>query len=361
MIRKSNKYFWVFLLGLLLLLLNYLILKRMRIVENCSLLKHNTFGIDVQADYMVEYSDVSELKKALQLSVRPILHIGAGSNLLFLDNFHGTIIRSTIDSVDVETETEDSISVRVGSGVLWENFVKMCAEKGWWGVENLSAIPGYMGAAAVQNIGAYGVELQDVVESVSAVYVEDNSERLFSRSECMYGYRNSVFKSELKGQYIITHVTLRLSKHPTPNLGYGELKRVVNGLGVVSLNNIGNAVRGIRAQKLPDPALLGNAGSFFMNPVVSVEHYKKLLKDYADMPAYALSNNRMKLSAGWMIESCGWKGRGLGKAAVHDMQALVLVNKGGATGLEIKELADRIIDDVHLKFNVTLSAEVNYI
>lgn len=333
----------------------------MKIIKNCSLLKYNTFGIDVRTDSLVEYSNLPELKEALQTAARPLLHIGAGSNLLFLEDFCGTVTRSAITSVEVVNETECAISVRVGSGVLWEDFVKHCAENEWWGVENLSAIPGYIGAAAVQNIGAYGVELKDVVESVSAVSVEDCFEREFTKSECEYAYRSSVFKKALRGLYVITHVTLSLSKHPAPILGYGELKSEVEALGEVSLKNICHVVRSIRMRKLPDPAILGNAGSFFMNPVVSSENYRKLLYFWPDMPAYFMADDQVKLPAGWMIERCGWKGRRLGRAAVHEKQALVIVNTGGATGAEIKQLADRIIDDVRSKFNISLSAEVNYI
>ena len=333
----------------------------MTIRENCSLKEHNTFGMDVKADRMVEWSTPDELKAVLKDLERPILMIGGGSNLLFMDDFRGTVLHSTVNSIDVLGYTDDHIHVRVGSGVVWDDFVAWCTVNGYWGVENLSAIPGEVGASAVQNIGAYGVEAKDVIETVQTICLADGSERDFSNAECCYGYRQSIFKNELKGQYAVAYVIFNLSKTPQPRLGYGALEQEVERLGGPSLENIRQAVTAIRAGKLPDPKVLGNAGSFFMNPVISEQDFNRIKGIYPDVPSYPAPDGKIKVPAGWLIEKSGWKGRSLGPAAVYDKQALVLVNRGGATGADIKLLADTIIGDVAGKFGIILSTEVNYI
>jgi len=333
----------------------------MTIRENCSLKEHNTFGMDVKADRMVEWSTPDELKAVLKDLERPILMIGGGSNLLFMDDFRGTVLHSTVNSIDVLGYTDDHIHVRVGSGVVWDDFVAWCTVNGYWGVENLSAIPGEVGASAVQNIGAYGVEAKDVIETVQTICLADGSERDFSNAECCYGYRQSIFKNELKGQYAVAYVIFNLSKTPQPRLGYGALEQEVERLGGPSLENIRQAVTAIRAGKLPDPKVLGNAGSFFMNPVISEQDFNRIKGIYPDVPSYPAPDGKIKVPAGWLIEKSGWKGRSLGPAAVYDKQALVLVNRGGATGADIKFLADTIIGDVADKFGIILSTEVNYI
>ena len=333
----------------------------MTIRENCSLKEHNTFGMDVKADRMVEWSTPDELKAVLKDLERPILMIGGGSNLLFMDDFRGTVLHSTVNSIDVLGYTDDHIHVRVGSGVVWDDFVAWCTVNGYWGVENLSAIPGEVGASAVQNIGAYGVEAKDVIETVQTICLADGSERDFSIAECCYGYRQSIFKNELKGQYAVAYVIFNLSKTPQPRLGYGALEQEVERLGGPSLENIRQAVTAIRAGKLPDPKVLGNAGSFFMNPVISEQDFNRIKGIYPDVPSYPAPDGKIKVPAGWLIEKSGWKGRSLGPAAVYDKQALVLVNRGGATGADIKLLADTIIGDVAGKFGIILSTEVNYI
>ena len=333
----------------------------MTIRENCSLKEHNTFGMDVKADRMVEWSTPDELKAVLKDLERPILMIGGGSNLLFMDDFRGTVLHSTVNSIDVLGYTDDHIHVRVGSGVVWDDFVAWCTINGYWGVENLSAIPGEVGASAVQNIGAYGVEAKDVIETVQTICLADGSERDFSNAECCYGYRQSIFKNGLKGQYAVAYVIFNLSKTPQPRLGYGALEQEVECLGGPSLENIRQAVTAIRAGKLPDPKVLGNAGSFFMNPVISEQDFNRIKGIYPDVPSYPAPDGKIKVPAGWLIEKSGWKGRSLGPAAVYDKQALVLVNRGGATGADIKLLADTIIGDVAGKFGIILSTEVNYI
>lgn len=309
---------------------------------------------------MLEWSTPEELISQLQDIEKPLLMIGGGSNLLFMGDFNGTVIHSTISTIEVLDSTGDNVHVKVGAGVVWDDFVAWCTVNGLWGVENLSAIPGEVGAAAVQNIGAYGVEAKDVIDTVQTICLEDGSERDFSNSECRYGYRQSIFKNELKGQYAVAYVIYALSKMPQPKLGYGALEQEVERLGGPTLTNIRQAVISIRNSKLPDPKVLGNAGSFFMNPVVTEQEFNKIRNNYPDVPSYPAPGG-IKVPAGWLIEKSGWKGRSLGPAAVYDKQALVLVNKGGATGADIKKLADTIIEDVRQKFGIILSTEVNYI
>lgn len=332
----------------------------MTIRDNCSLADRNTFGMDVRADSLIDWASTDELKNALQDIVKPVLMIGGGSNLLFMGDFKGTVLHSTITSIDIIGSTDDRVYVKVGAGVVWDDFVAWCTINGFWGVENLSAIPGEAGASAVQNIGAYGVEAKDVIDTVQTICLADGTERDFSNSECNYAYRQSIFKNELKGQYAVAYVIYALSKMPQPKLGYGALEQEVERLGGPTLANIRQAVISIRNSKLPDPKVLGNAGSFFMNPVVTEQEFDIIRSNYPDVPSYPAPGG-IKVPAGWLIEKTGWKGRSLGLAAVFDKQALVLVNKGGATGADVKRLADTIIADVKQKFGVTLSTEVNYI
>jgi len=332
----------------------------MTIRDNCSLADRNTFGMDVRADRLIDWATTDELKNALQDIDKPVLMIGGGSNLLFMGDFKGTVLHSTISTIEIIGSTDELVHVKVGAGVVWDDFVAWCMVNGFWGVENLSAIPGEVGAGAVQNIGAYGVEAKDVIDTVQTICLADGTERDFSNSECRYAYRQSIFKNELKGRYAVTYVIFMLSKVPQPKLGYGALEHEVERLGDATLANIRQAVISIRDSKLPDPKVLGNAGSFFMNPVVSEHEFNIIRRNYPDVPSYPAQGG-IKVPAGWLIEKAGWKGRSLGPAAVYDKQALVLVNKGKATGADIKRLADTIIADVKQKFGITLSTEVNYI
>ena len=331
----------------------------MKIINNCPLKERHTFGMDVKADRLIEFANEDELKSALTGAVKPLLFMGGGSNLLFLNNYSGTVLHSVIDNINIVAEDDNSVSVRVGSGVVWDDFVAYCVEKGWWGVENLSLIPGEVGASAVQNIGAYGVEVKDVLQSIEAISVDDLSKRIFTNAECNYAYRDSIFKKSLKGKYVITYVTYRLSKKANPNIGYGALKSVL--AENPSLKEIRDAIIAVRNSKLPDPKVYGNAGSFFMNPVIPMEQFVELQSRYPDIPSYPASDGYIKVPAGWLIEKSGWKGKSLGNAAVYEKQALVLINRGGATGMEIKHLADTIIEDIKEIFGITLHAEVNYI
>lgn len=331
----------------------------MKIIDNCPLKERHTFDMDVKADRLIEFANEDELKSALTDAVKPLLFMGGGSNLLFLNNYSGTVLHSVIDSINIVAEDDNSISVRVGSGVVWDDFVAYCVEKGWWGVENLSLIPGEVGASAVQNIGAYGVEVKDVLQSIEAISVDDLSKRIFTNAECNYAYRDSIFKKSLKGKYVITYVTYRLSKKANPNIGYGALKSVL--AENPSLKEIRDAIIAVRNSKLPDPKVYGNAGSFFMNPVIPMEQFVALQSRYPEIPSYPASDGYIKVPAGWLIEKSGWKGKSLGNAAVYEKQALVLINRGGATGMEVKHLADTVIADIKEIFGITLHAEVNYI
>ena len=336
----------------------------MNVQKNASLLPFNTFGIDAKADYIIEYSSVADLQEVLKsetVKQNKLLHVGSGSNLLFLQDFKGVVLHSAIEFIEKIREDADSVCIEVGSGVVWDDFVAHAVESGWGGIENLSLIPGEIGASAVQNIGAYGVEVQDMIVEVKTVEVETASVRIFSNKECCYDYRESVFKNELKGKYIVTSVIFRLDKKPNFKLNYQHLEEEVLKTGEVNLHNIRKTIIAVREDKLPDPKILGNAGSFFMNPIVSKHLFNDLFQQYPQMPHYYVSEYEEKIPAGWLIDQCGWKGKSIGNAGVHVKQALVLVNKGGATGTEIVYLAEQIQSSVKEKFNIELRPEVNYI
>jgi len=336
----------------------------MKITQNTSLLPYNTFGIDVKADYFVEYSSIEELQEVLTSEIvtnQPFLHIGGGSNLLFLKDYSGVILHSALKSIEKIREDDNHVYLQVGSGVIWDDLVAYCVSNDWGGVENLSLIPGEVGAAAVQNIGAYGVEIQDVISEVNAIAKETATVRSFTVEECCYGYRSSVFKSDLKGKYIITSVLFRLDKKPHFKLSYQHLEEEVLKNGDVNLQTIRQTIIAVRESKLPDTKILGNAGSFFMNPVISKEHFVALQEKHPNIPHYTVSETEEKVPAGWLIDQCGWKGKQIGRAGVHDKQALVLVNMGGATGAEIVHLAEQIQKSVQVTFGIELTPEVNYI
>lgn len=336
----------------------------MRQYENYSLLAHNTFGMDVRAELFFEYDTVEELQAFLLSDDfarrKRFIHIGSGSNLLFEDDYKGIVMHSAMRTLEVVQETDECVLVRVGSGYVWDDFVAYCVTQGWAGIENLSAIPGEVGASAVQNIGAYGVEVRDVIVSVETLAL-DGTTKTFTNEECQYGYRDSIFKRELRGQHIVTHVTYRLEKSPTYRLDYGDLRARVEAQGAPTLKAVREAVTTIRDSKLPDPRILGNAGSFFTNPVIPRTQYDTLKAQYPTMPSYPIDEEHVKVPAGWLIDSAGWKGRALGRAAVHDRQALVLVNLGGATGKEVMTLAERVCQEVMEKYGIRITPEVNYI
>ena len=337
----------------------------MKEIKEYSLLPHNTFGMDVKASVFVEYGSVAELKAILSNKdyLKPSwLHIGGGSNLLFTADYEGTVLHSAIHGYEVVGENDKTVDIRVGAGEVWDDFVAFVVRHGWYGAENLSLIPGEVGASAVQNIGAYGAEVKDLIVSVETLEVSTGQERVFVNDECHYAYRESIFKKELKGKYIVTHVTYRLGKHPLFNLEYGNVRGELEKRGCeITLDNVRNTVIEIREAKLPDPKVQGNAGSFFMNPVVSRLQFEALQREYPEIPHYNMGEDRVKIPAAWMIDRCGWKGKQVGNAGVHSKQALVLVNCGGATGREIVDLSRQIQESVFLKFGITVSPEVNFI
>ena len=322
----------------------------------------NTFGLDVKAGRWLEYASVEELKALIaegQIS-SPYLHVGSGSNLLFLGDFEGTVLHSAIKSIELVNQDAEKVWLRVGAGVIWDDFVAYCVERGYYGAENLSLIPGEVGASAVQNIGAYGVEVKDLISCVETVDVHGDR-RVFGVEECGYAYRNSVFKRPDMKSFFVTHVTFALNKAEQYTLNYGTIRQELEKYPQIDLATVRQVVVSIRESKLPDPKVLGNAGSFFMNPIVTRTKYETLLQEYPSMPSYQVDATHVKIPAGWMIEQCGWKGKSLGNAAVHDKQALVLVNCGGATGADIVALSDAVRAAVREKFGVEIHPEVNMI
>jgi len=332
----------------------------MKEYKDYSLLNHNTFGMDVKAKRYVEYDSEEELKALIPTLEGEVLHMGGGSNLLFKGDFAGTVLHSAIRGIEIVEEKGDEVLVRVGAGEVWDDFVAWAVAQGFGGVENLSLIPGEVGASAVQNIGAYGVEAKDVIALVEAVELQNGQKRVFGTLECDYAYRQSIFKKQLKGKYAITYVTYRLQKKPQLKLEYGNIKAVLGEKKDLTIGDVRQAIIDIRNAKLPDPKVQGNAGSFFMNPVVSREKFLSIQKDYPNMPFYEVEGG-VKIPAGWMIDQCGWKGKSLGRAGVHDKQALVLVNLGGATSHEIITLCETICKDVYEKFGIEIHPEVNLI
>lgn len=322
----------------------------------------NTFGLEVKAAAFLDYGSEEELEKLIAAGriTSPYLHIGGGSNLLFTGDYEGVIVHSSIGSIEVTAEDEDAVSVRVGAGVVWDDFVAYCVEKNWYGTENLSLIPGEVGASAVQNIGAYGVEVKDLIRSVETVNIA-GVKRVYKQDECRYSYRDSIFKRAEMKQVFVTYVNFRLSKAEHYKLDYGTIRQELELYPEINLHTVRQAIIRIRQSKLPDPKVLGNAGSFFMNPVVTRDVFEALKEQYPSMPFYEMGEGRIKIPAGWMIDQCGWKGKALGPAAVHDKQALVLVNLGGATGADIVALSDAVRASVHLKFGIDIHPEVNFI
>lgn len=332
-----------------------------------SLEPYNTFHLKSKAYWFAYIPDVATLKEALQtpqMKAFPLLVLGGGSNILLAGDFKGVVLKIEIAGIQKVKEDQEYIWLKVGAGVDWHEFVLYCVERNWQGVENLSLIPGTVGGAPIQNIGAYGVELKEVFDSLEAISTDGKETRIFSLEDCQFGYRDSIFKKELKGKYIITYVTLRLRKKPQFNISYGTLQQTLeeNGVKELSVKAISDAVIQIRKSKLPDIAQLGNCGSFFKNPQVPLAHYERLKKQFPAIVAYpADSPQMMKISAGWLIEQCGWKGKRVGNVGCYEKQALVIVNYGNASGVEIKNFAAKVRDSVFQKFNISLENEVNII
>ena len=336
----------------------------MLVLENCSLKDKHTFHMDVKTRYWVDFDNLEELSQVLsdqRYKGLPLLAIGGGSNLLFTSDYPGILLHSSIKTIELVQEDEQTVLVKAGSGVVWDDFVSYAVEKGWSGVENLSGIPGEVGASPVQNIGAYGSEARDTIVSVEAINLETMELEHFSNAGCQFGYRNSIFKNSLKNRFIVCYVTYRLSKVLIENIQYGDLAGYVQDKGGVNLRNIRQSILEIRADKLPDPLQTGNAGSFFMNPEIPADQYQALKKKYPQMPGWPLENGRVKVSAAWCIDQAGWKGKSLGNAAVHHRQALVLINPGQANAADVIALSDRIIHDISSLFGINLHPEVLFI
>jgi UDP-N-acetylmuramate dehydrogenase len=340
------------------------------IAENFSLKQYNTFGIDAMAQYFSTFNSIERLEELLEFK-KPVTSyavdtpfiLGGGSNILLTKNIEGLVLKNEIKGIEKISEDSDAVYVKAGAGENWHQLVMYCIHNNLAGIENLSLIPGNVGASPMQNIGAYGVELKDVFHELEAFHLTEKKAVQFGLSDCEFGYRESVFKRKLKNQFVITSVTYRLNKTPHFNTSYGAIEEELHAMGIqtLSIQAVSQAVINIRRSKLPDPAVIGNAGSFFKNPEINQQHFDLLKKAFPNVVGYALENGNVKLAAGWLIEQCGWKGYRKGDAGCHEKQALVLVNYGEAKGNEILRLSDEIIASVYKKFEVELEREVNVI
>ena len=338
------------------------------IEENISLKKYNTFGIDATAHYFATFSTLNELSDHLELipssiSSNSLLILGGGSNLLFTKDFDGLVLKNEIGGIEKIREDESYVYVKAGAGVPWHQLVMHCLQNNWAGLENLSLIPGNVGASPMQNIGAYGVELKDVFFELEAFHLKDKSVVTFTLADCEFGYRESVFKRKFNKQFVIVTVTYRLSKVPNFKTAYAAIDQELNKMGVseLSIQAISSAIISIRQSKLPNPSEIGNAGSFFKNPEIDQQQFDRLSKEFPGIIGFSLANERVKLAAGWLIEQCGWKGYRKEDAGCYAKQALVLVNYGHSTGAQILELSESIVKSVKSKFGIELEREVNII
>ncbi|MEH0155665.1 UDP-N-acetylmuramate dehydrogenase [Limibacter armeniacum] len=334
--------------------------------QNISLKPFNTFGVEISANQFVTVKsaeDVIELLSNEEVRNLPKLILGGGSNILFTQDVSGLVIKNEISGIDVIQEDETAVWLKVGGGVVWHELVLYTVSNNWQGIENLSLIPGTVGAAPIQNIGAYGVELKDVFESLEAIDLADGSLHSFTHSDCEFGYRDSVFKRQFKGKFIISSVVLKLSKQPVFNTSYGAIEQTLNEMNITELTvkAISDAVISIRESKLPNPAQVGNCGSFFKNPEIPQAQYEELKNSYPAIPGYPTKTEMIKVPAGWLIEQCGWKGKQIGNVGTYPKQALVLINCGGASGKEAEDLAMQIKASVDEKFGIEIIPEVNII
>jgi UDP-N-acetylmuramate dehydrogenase len=336
----------------------------MNIQHNISLKPYNTMGVDARAKYFAAFRSVDDLNELMPLiGDQRKMVLGGGSNLLFTGDFDGWILKNEITGREEVKEDNNHVYLKAGAGENWHALTQYCISRGWAGVENLSLIPGNAGAGPMQNIGAYGVEIKDVFEELEAYSLREKKPRLFTLNDCEFGYRESVFKGKYRDQYIILNVTLRLNKKPRFKTSYGAIEQELQRMGVqeLSIKAIAEAVINIRRSKLPDPGKIGNCGSFFKNPSVERSIAEKLKQEFPSLVAYDNPDGTVKLAAGWLIENCGWKGYRKGDAGVHAQQALVLVNYGNASGKELYDLSEDILQSVKAKFGVTLEREVNII
>ncbi len=338
-----------------------------KIDEHVGLKSYNTFGIDATARYFCQITSQDQLKSLLQTDLyknEKVLVLGGGSNILFTKDFDGLVVKTDIKGIHLVDENDETVSIKAMSGEIWHELVVHCVNHQWGGIQNLSLIPGTAGAAPIQNIGAYGVEVKEVVKEVTGIDRLNGDEKTFQNNECSFGYRESIFKHQLKEKFFISSVTLSLTKkNHIINTNYGAIKDTLKAMNIIepTLKSISDAVIQIRKSKLPDPTHVGNAGSFFKNPTISLLHYQSLQKIYINIPGYHSVNQEVKVPAGWLIEQCGWKGKRLNDIGVHPQQALVLVNYGNGNGKEIFHLAMNIISSVKEKFSIILSPEVNII
>jgi UDP-N-acetylmuramate dehydrogenase len=331
--------------------------------ENYSLKKHNSFGIDARARYFADIGDESDLGHFVRNNPVPelaVMILGAGSNVLFISDYDGLIIHPNIKGIEVIKETDDFITVRVGAGETWEMFVEWAVKRNYGGIENLSLIPGSVGACPVQNIGAYGCDVSQVIEQVETVHIPDGSKKIYHQKECVFGYRTSAFKTDLRGRIIITRVVFRLSRIPILKIDYGTVRERLQKYDTPSVNDVREVIIEIRNEKLPDPKKIGNAGSFFKNPVLENEEFNEFINNHPDAPSFRTEQDGLnKIPAAWLIEQCGWKGRRSGNTGTYPNQPLVLLNYGNATGKEIYEFSEKIRKDVFTRFRIRLEREVN--
>lgn len=324
----------------------------------------NSFGISAIANEFIEIASFDQLKLLIQSQkLNNFLVLGGGSNILFTKDFDGLILKNELLGISVLEENNETVLVKAAGGENWHNFVRHCVSNGWGGIENLSLIPGSVGAAPLQNIGAYGVEIKESLVSLEAINLLTGELKTFNNEQCQFGYRESIFKHQLKGQYFICSVTFKLHKKAVPNISYGDISKVLNEWNILQpdIADVSDAVIHIRTSKLPDPVLLGNAGSFFKNPVIDLSKFLDLQKRFPDIKSFPAADSKIKIPAAWLIEQCGFKGKRFGNVGVHENQALVLVNYGGGTGKDILELSKRIIESVKEKFGIELQTEVNII
>lgn len=336
----------------------------MEIVSGYSLRSLNTFGLNASAEFFAQAYTTDEIREVLSWKKNKNLFVlGGGSNILLMSKVPGITLQNSLRGIEIIQEDSDGWLVKANAGENWHQFVMFCIKQGFAGLENLSLIPGNVGASPMQNIGAYGVELKDVFHSLEAINIHTLETRVFDAAECDFGYRTSVFKTTEKGNYIITSVTFRLLKKPIFHTSYGAIEQELEAMGVkeLSIRAVSDAVIRIRKSKLPDPVQLGNAGSFFKNPVIAADQFTQLKANYPHIPGYAQDDGSVKVPAGWLIEQAGWKGKRMGNCGVHVHQALVLVNYGGATGKEIWNLSESIIQDIASKYNILLEREVNVV
>ena len=338
----------------------------MNIIANYPLLKLNTFGVDVKAKYFVSINTVNELIELTKTKVfkdSQLLILGGGSNILFKKDFDGLVILNNIKGKEIIDQTQESIFLKIGAGENWHELVMYTVDNKWGGIENLSLIPGNTGTAPMQNIGAYGVEIKETFVELEALEISSGKIVKFNNSDCEFGYRESVFKNKMKNQYIILNITLELKKNPVLNINYGDVKAILESQNInnPSIKDVSDAIISIRQSKLPDPKIIGNSGSFFKNPIVSLNQLELIKKKYPNVVNYKINENEFKIAAGWMIERAGWKGKKFNNYGVHEKQALVLVNYGLANGMEIFNLSEEIILDIKDKFGIKLEREVNII